>query len=391
MDRAEAVKHWSLLCIAVGDLYRHRSRSLVVTLCLATILFPFVTAMSISEGLRFQAELSVKEGADIYVSADQCGGTVSLDANAAQQLARLPGVSRATARVVGRTYMVDRVVTLVGVEKGSLSLLEPIVHGRVPEAPGEVLVGHGIARNFGMQSGMPFTLAANNRKVFRVSGILEPSCLWGSDLIVMHYEDANEFFRTKGRATQLLIYTSSDTATVVAAIAEHQVKQALLGPAPLCIEERRTALERLRSGYGRSQGIFSVLFIVGAALTIPALVITCGLGQAELRREMGVMKAIGWKTQDLLEKVALENVTVSVAAVCVSVLLCMVWMKGLNGIFLAQFFVAEVGMVPEMAIPSRVIPSHLLLALAFVLVVTQLGGLISVWRSVHLSPKESMR
>jgi ABC-type lipoprotein release transport system permease subunit len=53
--------------------------------------------------------------------------------------------------------------------------------------------------------------------------------------------------------------------------------------------------------------------------------------------------------------------------------------------------VAEVGVVPEMTIPSRVIPAHVLFALAFALVVTQLGGLVSVWRSVAISPKESMR
>ena len=105
-----------------------------------------------------------------------------------------------------------------------------------------------------------------------------------------------------------------------------------------------------------------MLFIVGAALTIPSLVVTCGLGQAELRREMGVMKAIGWKTRDLLEQVVFENLAISVAAVCISILFCLAWIKGLNGIFLAQFFVAEVGVVPEMAIPSRVIPSHLLLS-----------------------------
>lgn len=391
MDLAEAVKHWNLLCAALGDLHRHWSRSLVVTLCLAAILFPFVTALAVSEGLRFQAELSVKEGADIYVSEHQCGGTGFIDARMAEELARLPGVSRAAARVVGRTYMVDRVVALVGVEKGSLSSLQPIVHGRVPAAGGEVLVGHGIARKFGIQAGLPFTLAANNRKVFRASGILGPSCLWGSDLIVMHNEDANEFFRTGGKATQLLLYTTSDTEPVAEAITEHQAKHAPLGPAQLRVEERRTALDRVRAAYGRSQGIFSVLFIVGAALTIPSLVVTCGLGQAQLRREMGVMKAIGWKTRDLLEKAAFENLAISVAAVCISILVCLAWMKGFNDIFLAQFFVAEVGLVPEIPIPSRIIPPHLLFALAFALGVTQLGGLVSVWRSSRISPKESMR
>ena len=46
---------------------------------------------------------------------------------------------------------------------------------------------------------------------------------------------------------------------------------------------------------------------------------------------------------DLLERVTFENLAISVAAVCLSILLSLAWMKGLNGIFLAQFYVAEVG------------------------------------------------
>jgi ABC-type lipoprotein release transport system permease subunit len=391
MDPAETVKHWNLLCAALGDLYRRRSRSTVVTLCLAAILFPFVTALAVSEGVRFQAELSVREGADIYVSESQSEATDSVDLGLREKLALLPGVSRVAPRVVGRTYVVDRVVAVVGVERDSLGLLGPIVRGRVPDAPGEVLIGHGVSKKFGIQTGVPFTLPANNRKVFKASGVLAPSCLWGSDIIVTHYDDANEFFRTKGKVTHLLVYTSSEIEPVAAAIREHRANKEHDGSGQLRVEGRGTSLAKLRSAYTWSQGIFAVLLMVGAALTIQAFVVTSGSGQAELRREMGVMRAIGWKTVDLLERVAFENLAISVAAVCLSILLSLAWMKGLNGIFLAQFYVAEVGVVPEIEIPFRAIPSHLLFALAFALAITQLGGLFSVWRSGRFSPKESMR
>lgn len=385
------MKHWNLLCAAFGDLYRHRSRCLVVILCLAAILFPFVTGLAISEGIRFQAELSVGEGADIYISEHQPGATDSIGVEVREELARLPGVSRVAARVVGRAYFVDRVVALVGVERESLDSLRPIVSGRLPESPGEVLIGQGIARKFGIQTGLPFTLAANNRKVFKACGILSSSCLWGSDLLVMHHDDANEFFRTKGKVTHLLVYTSSNSESVAEAIREYWSNRGRSGSVNLRIEERSSSLEKLRSAYGRSQGVFTVLFIVGTVLTIQAFIVTCGLGQAQLYRENGVLRAIGWKTLDLLEKVAFENLAISLTAVCLSILLSLAWMKGLNGLFLAQFFVAEVGVLPEVDIPSRAIPSHLLFALAFALVITELGGVFSVWRSTRFSPKESMR
>jgi len=207
----------------------------------------------------------------------------------------------------------------------------------------------------------------------------------------MHHNDANEFFRIEGKCTDLLIYTMSDSGSVAQAITEHEANRRDTQSVALSVKERRTSLNTLRSAYGRSHGIFAVLFIVGLALTIPAVVVTCGLGQNEMRREMGVLKAIGWPTRALVEKTVFENLAISLAAVCLSVLVCMAWMKGLNGIFLAQFYVAEVGIVPDMEIPSRVLPFHPLLALMFALLVTQSGALSSVWRGTRIPPKESIR
>ncbi len=65
MDHSQTLTHKNLLFAAIGDLIRRRLRSLVVTLCLAAILFPLLTALAISEGLRFQAEIGVRQGADI--------------------------------------------------------------------------------------------------------------------------------------------------------------------------------------------------------------------------------------------------------------------------------------------------------------------------------------
>jgi ABC-type antimicrobial peptide transport system permease subunit len=69
----------------------------------------------------------------------------------------------------------------------------------------------------------------------------------------------------------------------------------------------------------------------------------------------------------------------------------MALIRGLNGILIAQFFVAEVGLVPEVDIPSRYLPFHGLLGLALALCVTLSGGLWSAWRKAQLPPAELMR
>jgi len=48
-------KHLNLLFTAVGNILRNKVRSIVLALCLIAVLFPFICAMAISEGIKFQS------------------------------------------------------------------------------------------------------------------------------------------------------------------------------------------------------------------------------------------------------------------------------------------------------------------------------------------------
>jgi ABC-type lipoprotein release transport system permease subunit len=391
MDLPRTLIFKNLLFAACGDLIRHRGRSFVVTLCLGAILFPLVTALAISEGLRFQAEISIREGANFYVSEDRYGGNGPISLDYQGKLSGLQGVSRVTPRVVGRTYFADRLTAVVGLEPEALPALKPLVRGGVPNAPGEVLLGQGIARAFKIQIGMPVSLGANPHKTFKVTGILSPSCLWNSDLMVMRHSDANEFFRIKGFSTQLLIYTSSDSSPLADKSLIGRSDPGRPQVANLRVEDLHHVQERVRAAFAHKGGIFIILYIILAALAIQAFLITSGFGLRAMEQEIGVMKAVGWRTSEMLGKIGLECLVISLTALSSAILLSMALTKGLNGILIAQFFVAEVGFFPEVDIPSRYLPFHGLLGLGLALCATLSGGLWSAWRKAQRPPAELMR
>jgi hypothetical protein len=393
MDRSRSLKHINLLFAALSDLIRHRLRSVVVTLCLTAILFPLVMALAISEGLRFQAEIAVKEGADLYISTDLYGGNGPISMACLDKIASSARSHRVAARVVGRTYFVDRLVAVVGLDQESLLTLKPLVKGNIPKARGDIVVGEGIVRGFGIKPGpgMRFTVAANNRKVFTPTGTLAPSCLWSSDIMIMGLQDANEFFRIKGLATQGLVYAPKGAEGPLTGFFEGLSKPGSLCLEQLKIEERPKVYKRLHSSYGHKGGVFVVLFVIGAALAIPAFLVTSGFGLRELKKEMGVLKATGWRAKDVIEKVALQNLLISLTAVSLSILISMVWTKGINGAMIAQFYISEVGLFPDVEIPSRFLPSHGLFCLFFALVVTLVGGLLPAWKKMRTPPSELMR
>ena len=212
-------------------------------------------------------------------------------------------------------------MAVVGVDRESLLALEPLVQGTVPDARGEVLVGPSIADEFAVEPGIRFTLALNNRKVFKSVGTLSPTCFRGSDGLIMHLKDANEFFRIKGDASQLLLYTSAQNAPLVKKSLSDLTNLKGTPLSAVQIQDRTHIEERLGYGYGYMGGIFIVLFVIGAALAIPAFLVTSGFGLRELHKEVGMLKAMGWRTREVLEKVTIENLLISLTAVSVSILL----------------------------------------------------------------------
>ena len=391
MDHSRTLRHKNLLFAALYDLIRRRLRSVVTTVCLTAIIFPLVTALAISEGLRFQAEIGTREGADIYVSEDRYGGNGPISLTYGEKLSEIQGISLVRPRVVGRTYFADRLVAVVGLDREALNSLKPAVRGDIPKATGEVVVGEGIAKAFAIEPGIRFSLAANNRKVFKPTGTLRSSCLWNSDVMIMHLEDANEFFRMKGYSSQLLVYAGSESTTPFMLSLGNHIKGKYTSGPGIQIEDRAHTRERLWSGYAHKRGIFIILYMVVCVLAFPAFLVTSGLGMRELGKEIGVLKAVGWRTWEILEKVALENLLMSLTAVSISILLSMAWIKGLNGMLIAQFYVAEVGLLPTMDIPSRYLPSHALFCFFLALGVTLIGSLFSAWQKAYVPPSELMR
>jgi len=101
-------QHLNLLFAAFGNIIRNKVRSIAILLCLIAVLFPFICAMAISEGIKFQSLISVKEGADIYVTSDHYGSNAPISLHHLKRFQEMEGVVKVYPRVVGRTYFSNR-------------------------------------------------------------------------------------------------------------------------------------------------------------------------------------------------------------------------------------------------------------------------------------------
>ncbi|MFH0786892.1 MAG: hypothetical protein V2B13_04660 [Pseudomonadota bacterium] len=89
----------------------------MVLLSLSAILTPFLTAMSISEGLKRETRAVLESGADLYITLDQFGSNAPIPLSTIQGLATLPGVKEVIPRVIGRTYLDNTFLAIYGLQK----------------------------------------------------------------------------------------------------------------------------------------------------------------------------------------------------------------------------------------------------------------------------------
>jgi len=387
-------KHLNLLYTAVENILRNKVRSVVLILCLIAVLFPFVTALSISEGIKFQSLISVEEGADIYVTVDYFGSNAPISLNHLERFRKMDGVTKVFPRIVGRTYFANRLVTIVGILPENVPKSIRLSQGSMFREKGDVIVGGGLAEEFRLQPGVRFSLSINASKLLRVAGIFDSSAsIWSANLILMPFEDASEFFKMKGRATDILIYTRPGYAPILAKEIQEKISSSDPEPSgpPLRVQDKTLIQRYFQRGFNYKAGVFTALYTVAFALAIPALLIVSGFGQTERRKEIGVIKATGWQTQEVMEMVALENLIISLTSAPLAILMAMAWLKLFNGAFIAQFFIAEVGLMAPFPIPSRFLPLPSFFAFLFAVVLTMVGSLYSTWRTATIPPVEAMR
>jgi len=382
-------KHWNLFLTATGNLVQRTPfRSAIILISLLAILFPFLTALSISEGIKAQSKISVEEGADFYITGDAGGSSAPLSRTSIDRFQTLPGVSRVVPRIVGRAYLGEQIVTIVGMPETLIVDTLSLMSGRSIQQKGEVIVGASLGRTYDLTEGSRFYLPINRWKRFTVVGTLSPSCtIWSAKLIYMSLEDAGELFRMKDMVTDFLIYANPGDNPVVNIHLQQENRAGL----PLRMQSRELIQSYLQKGFDSRTGVLTAFYIVAFALSVPLILVVWGLGSVERKKEIALLKAVGWETLDVIEMALWENVLLSLAGATLAFLLAFLWIKGFNGFFIAQFFLAEPGLVPDFPVPSRFLPITAFMALFLSLALTLTGSLYYTWRTAITPSAELLR
>ena len=380
----------------------HRLRSGVSVAAVAAMLLPYIVGIGISRGVLDQAEDSVRLGADLYVTGERLGRPAPLPLSAVDALRQVPGVADVVPRTVAEVRLGrDRVsAVLVGLPAERFPAHVRIVEGRLPrDGPEhELVIGSELARRLGLSAGSPlppFYRNPEGERVSRVVGLFRADLpIWQAHVVLTTLDTASAVFAEPQSVGQVLVSARPGYGDAVRGAILRMESLAPPGPTGL-LRPRVVARDDLAAVFERRltrrEGVFTVHFLLAFAIGVPLVLVSTGFGLSERRREVGVLKATGWRTDEVLLRGFVESVTLGVAGASAAILLAFVWLRGLDGTGVAPIFIAGADAQPGFDVPFRLAPVPVLLAVVIALAVTTTGSLWSTWRAASAPPAEAMR
>ena len=390
---SEAQRHAGLGWFAVRNLVRRWRRSLAVGVPLALAIAVATAATLIADGIRRDAARAAERAPDLSFQRLQQGRLLPLE-HAPLQRALLD--TGQVASVAERVFVLvpapgdedgSALATLIGADWSRAAPPAGVVKGRLPapDERGVVALGRGVAGRLeiGHRWKVPTSSTPHPLKIV---GIL-------SDEVAVH--GAN------------MALTSMHDARVVAGLEPTEVSEvsATLRPGanPIEISDDvrgrfpgirvigRSALARILDAiYGSRSGAFLTIWLV-LLLVAPAVAWALGMDiAASERRELGVLKALGWSTLELIETRMIEGGLLGLLATLGGAVLGMIFaLLGAPG--LADLFIGWTAIYPSFPPPLALEAGSALALFGLGIVPLLAASAVPAWRIGSTPPEAVMR
>jgi ABC-type lipoprotein release transport system permease subunit len=227
----------------------------------------------------------------------------------------------------------------------------------------------------------------NTGQSFEVVGVFRhPSNLLTNDVVTLTVEDVIDFFGLPpDHATDLAVevFNDNEVGTVAA-----KIKQVFPEARPIARSELRRTYDALFSW--RSGMMLTIFTAAIVAFAILAWDKATGISAAE-KLEIGILKAVGWDTSDVLELKFWEGLVISVTAFLVGVLAALVHVFFFGAPILARVMKGWSVVFPEFRVSPHVSLYQIFL-LAFLTVVPYVfSTVIPSWKAAITDPETVTR
>jgi ABC-type lipoprotein release transport system permease subunit len=371
-------KQRHIIDFMLSSLWRRKGKNLSLVAVYAFVVFLLASVMFFTHSIKKEASLILQEAPEMMVQRLIAGRQGFIPKSYADSIKNIKGVQSVTPRLWGYYY-----------DPRSGANYTVQVNDDLRDKPGAIIVGNGVARSLGLKKNdaMAFGTYSGSQLSLKVRGILSPpSELIASDLILVSEADFRRLFQVStDEATDLVlaIRNPKELSTIAA-----KIVQTFPDTRPILKDE----ILRTYEAIFQWRGGLIIVILAGAFFAFIVLAWDKATGlSAEEKREIGVLKAVGWETSDILVMKFWEGAAVSLSAFLLGVLAAYLHIFMTSSALFEPVLKGWSVLYPHFKL-TPFINAYQLATLFFLTVVPYtVATIVPSWRSATIDPDSVMR
>jgi putative ABC transport system permease protein len=383
------------LKLALKNLRRHRTRSMLALFGIATSVAVLFSILSFNKGFeKGLAKELERTGIHFMVVPSGCPHEVAslvlhgsiipkfLDLSVMDKIKGLDGIEFASPILVAQlpNPQRGRVDLVYGIEMSRLTRLKPHwqIDGAIPEDDREIILGSEIAGHQGLKQGDAVAYPNVNAS-FRVAGILKKTGSQDDAFIYMPVKTAQEIFKKPSGATAIGVRVKDPAALTKIT---DELAEKVPGIQIVTMNQVMSSISSLAaSAKVLSLSIAIIAVIVSAVGVMNAML----MAVFERTQEIGMMRAIGASRSDIFRIILKEGMLLSVSGGIAGILV------SVAGNDLIEVFVRKVMPYVPGGNMVRFDTGIAGASLIFACLVGVLSGLYPAWKASKINPIEAIK
>jgi putative ABC transport system permease protein len=362
------------------NLGRRRLRTLLTLCGISLAIGAFVALVGFSRSFESEwLRLYSSSGTDIAVVEKNFLNT-SVDEALIGKLRAVPEVDKAEPMIFNLMDLTPEVNAIVfgwlddTYELGSLTFTSG---GSFHKGKPEVILGELLARNLNKKAGDTLEMQG---ATYTVTGIFHGGTALEAGAVIMPLDQMQKLSSLEGKVSgfhvRLKPTPSGESQEKYQKRAQLAIEAALPGLNAQLASERASNNQFVELAHAVTWGTSSIALLMG----ILGIANTMAMSVFERTREIGILRAIGWKSWRVLMLIQTEAVVLG-------------FVGGILGIGVGWLTLHLLSLLPETNafVSTTLSPSHLLQSLAISVVSGLIAGAYPAWRAAHLSPVEALR
>jgi len=368
----------NIIDFTLSSLLRRKRKNTALIAVYTLVVFMLASVVFFTYSIKREASLILKDAPEMVIQRMVAGRHELIPLSYMNMIREIKGVNAVKRRLWGYYYdpIVGANYTMIAAEDGQLP-------------PGRIAIGQGVSRTRLAFEGDTLEFKKHDGALvnLEVKDILSAeSELVSSDLILVSEEDFRRLFGTsRDYATDLTleVRNARELLTIAGKIAERLPDTRVI---------LREEILRTYDAVFNWRGGMMIVILLGALLAfiIFAWDKASGLSQEE-RREIGILKAIGWETSDVILMKFWEGMVISLSSFLAGVLLAYGHVFFASSVLFEPVLKGWAVLYPHFK-PTPFIDASQVVALFFLAVVPYtVATIIPSWRAATVDPDSVMR